>query len=130
MADAHDARSLGDLFGDLSREITALVRDEIALARVEMSRKLARAGRHAGMLAMASVVALAGLFTFAAALVLVLIEVGVPAWGAASLVGLGLAAAGALVALRALTALREEDLKPAAAIRILKETAAWTRQIN
>ena len=130
MAFAPDARSLGDLFSDLTRELGTLVRNEFALARAEMSAKLSRAGRHAGMLALGAVVALAGLFTLAASLVLILVEAGVPAWGAALLVGLGLAAVGALVASNALTALRTDDLKPTETIQTLRETTAWKGQTN
>jgi hypothetical protein len=130
MAYAPDARSLGDLFSDLTREMTTLVRNELALARVEMSAKLARAGRHAATLAIAAVVALAGLFTLAASLVLVLVRAGMPAWGAALLVGLALAVVGAVLASRALTALRQEDLTPRETIQTIKETTEWTRQTN
>ena len=130
MAYAPDARSLGDLFSDLTREITTLVRNELALARVEMSAKLAHAGRHAGALALGAVVALAGVFTLAASLVLVLVRAGMPAWAAALLVGLGLAAVGAILATRSITALKQEDLAPTETIRTLKETTAWQRQTN
>jgi O-antigen ligase len=130
MAFAPDARSLGDLFSDLSREIGTLVRNELALARTELSLKLSRATRHAGMLAAGAVVALAGLFTLAASLVLMLVEAGMPAWGAALLVGLGLAAAGAVVANNALSALKQEDLTPTETIQTIKETTAWPPQTS
>lgn len=130
MAYAPDARSLGDLFSDLTREITTLVRNEMALARAEMSTKLSRAARHAGMLAFGAVIALAGLFTLAACLVLLLVNAGMPAWGAALLVGLGLAAVGALMAMSSLNALRKEDLAPTETIQTLKETTAWKGQTN
>lgn len=130
MAYAPDARSLGDLFSDLTREVGTLVRNEIALARTEMSLKLSRAARHAGLIALGAVVALAGVFTLAASVVLVLIRAGMSAWAAALIVGLGLAGVGALVATRALAALREEDLKPTETIETLKETTAWKGQTN
>jgi hypothetical protein len=130
MAYAPDARSLGDLFSDLTREITALVRNELALARVEMSTKVSRAARHAGVLAFGAVVALAGVFTLAASVVLVLVRAGMPAWAAALVVGLGLAGVGAMVAMRSLTALRQEDLTPSETIQTLKETTAWKGQTN
>jgi hypothetical protein len=114
MAYAPDARSLGDLFSDLTREITTLVRNEVALARVEMSTKISRAA----------------LFTLAACLVLVLVRAGMPAWGAALLVGLGLAAIGAVLAMQALTALRQENLAPTETIQTLKETTAWKGQTS
>jgi hypothetical protein len=130
MAYAPDARSIGDLFSDLTREITTLVRNELALARAEMSAKLSRAARHAGTMAFGAVVALAGLFTLAASLVLVLVNAGMPAWGAALLVGLGLAAVGGMLAMRSLSALRREDLTPTETIQTLKETTEWKRQTN
>ena len=130
MAYAPDARSLGDLFSDLTREITTLVRHELALARVEMSTKLSRAARHAGSLALGAVVALAGVFTLAASLVLLLVRAGMPAWGAALLVGLGLAAVGAMLAMSSINALKQEDLAPTETIETLKETTAWKSQTN
>lgn len=130
MAYAPDARSLGDLFSDLTREISTLIRNELALARVEMSAKISRAARHAGVLAIGAVVALAGVFTLAASLVLVLVRAGMPAWAAALLVGLGLAAIGAALATRSLAALRAEDLAPTETIQTLKETTAWKGQTS
>jgi hypothetical protein len=128
MAYAPDARSLADLFSDLTREISTLVRNELALARVEMSTKISRAGRHVGAIAFGGVIALAGVFTLVAAVVLLLVRAGMPAWAAALLVGVGLAAVGAMLASRAVSALRQEDLKPTETIETLKETAAWKRQ--
>ena len=130
MAYAPDARSLGDLFSDLTREITTLVRNELALARLEMSAKLSRAARHAGMLALGAVIALAGVFTLAACLVLLLVNAGMAAWVAALIVGLGLATLGGMLATRSLSALRNEDLTPTETIQTLKETRAWKGQTN
>ncbi|MBA3269204.1 MAG: phage holin family protein [Acidobacteria bacterium] len=125
MASAPDSRSLGELFSDLTREITTLVRAEIALARVEMGAKVSRAARHAGAVAFGGVIALGGLLTLIAALVLILVRVGLPAWSAALLVGLSLASVGAMLATRGLAALRAEDLAPTETIRTIKETTTW-----
>jgi hypothetical protein len=128
MAYAPDARSLGDLFSDLTREITTLVRSELALARAEMSNKISRAAQHLGMIALGGVIALAGVFTLAACAVLLFVRAGLQPWAAALLVGLALAAVGALLANQALAALRREDLKPTETLETLKETTAWKRQ--
>jgi len=125
MAPTPEARSLGDLFSDLTREITTLVRNEMALARVEMGTKVSRAAAHLGTVAVGGAVALGGMLTLIAAIVLLLVRVGMPAWGAALLVGLGLAGIGALMATRGLSALRAEDLAPTETIRTIKETTAW-----
>jgi tetrahydromethanopterin S-methyltransferase subunit E len=128
MAYAPDARSLGDLFSDLTREITTLLRNELALARAEMSVTLSRVLAHVGVIAAGGVVAIAGVFTLAAFLVLLLVRAGLPAWGASLLVGVGLGAVGTLVAMRSLTALRQENLAPTETIETLKESTAWKPQ--
>ena len=130
MAYAPEARPLGDLFSDLTREIAALIRNEMTLARAEMSANLSRVLRHVGAIAAGGVVALAGVFSLTAFLVLVLNQAGMPAWLAALLVGIALAAVGAMVATRAVTALRQENLVPTETIESLKETTAWKGQTN
>jgi hypothetical protein len=128
MAYAPDARSLGDLLSDLTREITTLVRNELALARVEMSNKISRAARHVGAVIVGGVIALTGVFTLAASIVLLLVRAGLPPWVAALLVGLALAGAGAMLVQRAVAALKQEDLKPTETIETLKEATTWKHQ--
>ena len=44
----HDSRtdlSLGELFGDLTRDMSALVRQEVQLAKTEMTQKASKAGK-------------------------------------------------------------------------------------
>jgi 3-oxoacyl-(acyl-carrier-protein) synthase len=130
MAYAPDTRPLGDLFSDLMRDITTLVRSEMALARAEMSAKMSRVRLHVGAIAAGAVLALVGLFTLAAFLVLVLVRAGMPAWSSALVVGSALTASGAIIAMRALTALRQESLAPTETIDSLKETTAWKSQTN
>jgi hypothetical protein len=45
-----DERSLGEHFAELSQKTTALVRQEIQLAKVEMSQKASRVGKNVGFL--------------------------------------------------------------------------------
>ena|SRR5829696_4451674 len=125
MAAPLDARPIGELFSDLTRDVGTLIRSELALARTELSQKFARAGRHAAMIAGGAVVACGGLFAIIAGLVLLVVRAGIPAWGAALLVGAAVAAAGGLMANGGLSALRNEDLAPTETINTLKETATW-----
>ena len=77
-----EERTLGQLVADASRELSELVRYEIALAKVELSRSVQR-GAAAGGLFVAAIylVSLAViLITIAAAFGLV--EAGLPAWAA------------------------------------------------
>ena len=43
-----EERSLGELFGDLTRELTTLIRQEATLARTELSQKAAGVGKDVG----------------------------------------------------------------------------------
>jgi membrane protein len=81
--------SVGQLVERLSAQVTALVRDELALATAEMKRKGAQAGVGIGIGGAGAVVALLGLGTLAAAAVLGLATV-LAAWLAALIVGVAL----------------------------------------
>jgi uncharacterized membrane protein YqjE len=128
MADVRDDRSIGELFSDLSRELTTLVRKEVELARVELSSKAGRIGNRLGMVVLGGVVALAGLLTVVAGIVLLVISFDVmPDWAAALLVGVIVLAVGGLLAQQALNALRRENLAPTETVRTLKENAEWAK---
>ncbi|GAB2775276.1 phage holin family protein [Streptomyces chlorus] len=72
----HDEHSVGELVGQATEQVSRLVRQEVALAKVELAEKGRRAGRGGGMLGAAGAFAYAGLlataFTGGAALSLVL----------------------------------------------------------
>jgi hypothetical protein len=127
---AAQERPLGELLADLSRDASALVRDELALARVEMGEKLARARAHVRLIVAGVAATILGGLTLVACAVLVLVALGVPAWGAALLVGLALASSGTLLALRGLTALRDEDLRPTETLRTMRELITWKRRAS
>lgn len=90
--------SAAELVKQVSEQTQRLIRQEIALARLEMSDKARHAGIGAGMLAGAGVVALLALGTLVAMLVLVL-ATALDAWLAALIVSVALLAlAGTLAA--------------------------------
>ena len=128
MAYAPDARSLGDLFADLTREIGTLIRAEVTLARTELSDKAARIGRHATVIVGGAVLAMGGLYAVIAALILLVVRAGLSPWASALLVGIGVLAVGGLMASSGLAALRRENLKPTETINTIKETATWKDQ--
>jgi uncharacterized membrane protein YqjE len=80
-------RSTAELVKDLSRETSTLVRQEISLAKAEMTEKGRKAGAGVAMLAGATVAALLMLGALTAFLVLALDEV-MPVWAAALVVTL------------------------------------------
>jgi hypothetical protein len=125
---ARDERSLGELFGDLTREITTLVRQEATLAKTEIGQKAARVGKDVGMLAAGGAVAYAGLLALIAAVIALLVEAGMTWWGSALLVGVVVAAIGGFLVWRGLDALKHEDLAPRETVETIKEDATWARR--
>src|SRR5215210_754534 len=106
MQQSRDDRSLGDLFAELAQETSTLVRQEVNLAKTEMSQKASRAGRRIGILAAGGAVAYAGLLAILAAVIVLLNNV-MPLWVSALLVGLVVAVVGYLLLVRrALDALK------------------------
>ena len=90
--------SAAELIRRASDQITTLVRDELALARSEMTEKAKRAGLGVGLFGGAGIASLYGVFGVLTAIVLLLARV-MPAWAAAGLVGLALLAFAGLLAL-------------------------------
>jgi membrane protein len=81
--------SVGQLVERLSAQVSALVRDEMALATAEMKRKGAQAGVGIGIGGVGAVVAVLGFGALVAAAVLGLASV-LAAWLAALVIGLAL----------------------------------------
>ena len=81
-----DERTLGELFADLSRDTRTLVRQELQLARTELTEKAFKIGKGAGLMVGGGLIAYGGLLAIIAAMVLILIAIGLPPW-AASLAG-------------------------------------------
>lgn len=121
-----DDRSLGELFSELAQETSILVRQEVNLAKVEMSDKASRAGRHVGVLAAGGAVAYAGLLAILAG-VIVLLDNAMPLWVSALLVGIVVAVVGYLLVRRALDALKREDFAPRQTMETLKEDQQWAK---
>src|SRR5919202_4942058 len=101
MQQSRDDRSLGELFSELAQETSTLVRQEVNLAKTEMSHKASRAGRHIGILAAGGAVAYAGLLAILAGLIAMLNAV-MPLWVAALLVGIVVAVVGYVLVRRAI----------------------------
>ena len=91
-------RSAGELVKQLSEQVSVLVRDELKLAQVEMTRKGKQAGLGAGLLGGGGVVGLYALGCLIACAVLAISGV-VAAWLAALIVGAALLAVAGVAAL-------------------------------
>jgi hypothetical protein len=119
--------STGELVKELSREISQLVRDEMALAKAEMTEKGKRAGVGAGLLSGAAVLGLAVVGGSMATLVLVL-HLAMRGWLAALIVTLVYAAGAAVLALRGKERLAEAaPPTPEQTIESVKEDVQWAK---
>ncbi len=115
-------RSLGELFTDLSRDIAMLVRKEIELAKVEMSRIGVVLARRAAYMAVGAVLCVAGLLSLVATATLAGIAMGLSALAASAIVTLLMLAVGGLLLMQGMAALRKESLLPTETIQTLKDT--------
>jgi hypothetical protein len=121
------SESTAELVKDLSREVSELVRQEIALARAEMMQKGRKAGRGAGMLSGAAVLALAAVGGSMATLILVL-DLVMPAWLAALIVTAAYAAVAAVLGLRGKEEISEAGPPaPEQTVESVKEDVQWAK---
>lgn len=91
-------QSAGELVKQLSEQVSRLVRDEMRLAQLEMSRKGKQAGQGAGLLGGGGLIALYGVACLLAAAIIA-ISGQVAAWLAALIVGAALMAVAGIVAM-------------------------------
>ena len=125
---AGDERSLGDLFADLSRETTTLVRQEVALAKTELTQKATRVGKDVGFLAVGGAIAYAGLLAFVAACVLALNLIVHLWWLDALIIAIVVVGIGYFMVRKGLDNLREGDLAPTQTLDSLKQDAVWAKE--
>ncbi|HET8660465.1 MAG TPA: phage holin family protein [Micromonosporaceae bacterium] len=114
-------QSTAELIQNASEQISRLVRDELRLARAELTSKGRTAGIGVGLLGGGGIVALYGVAALLTALVLGLAE-AMPAWAAALLVGVVLLAVAGVLALVGRGRVRE------AAPPVPEETVASVRR--
>jgi uncharacterized membrane protein YqjE len=93
-----EERSAGDLIKQLSEQVSVLVRDELKLAQLEMTRKSKQAGLGIRMLGGSGLVALLGMGCLLACAIIAISGV-LAAWLAALIVGASLLAVAAVAAL-------------------------------
>jgi len=127
MPDLKQERSLGELFGDLAKETITLVRQEVALAKVELSQKATLVGKNVGYLVVGGAVLYAAFLAVMAGVVILLAGL-MPWWAAALVVGVLLAIVGAMMATSALSSLKNMSLTPQQTVETLKEDAQWAKQ--
>lgn len=120
-------RSVGALVGDLVRETETLVRQEVQLAKTEMSAKAITAARSVALIGAGGAVAHAGLLILLVGLVAALSQV-IPTWSAALAVGVVTVCVGYFLVQRGAQALSDIEPAPERTIRTLKEGQLWAKE--
>jgi uncharacterized membrane protein YqjE len=121
-----DQRSLGQIVGDLSNDLTTLVKQELELARTELKEEAANAGTGAGMLGGAGVAGLLALMLGSFALAY-LLDNWMPVELAFLIVTILWAIVGAVLAARGRKELKNANPQLPETQQTLKEDAAWAR---
>ena len=118
---------MGELFRQLSGELSTLVRQELRLAQAEMTEKGKRAGIGAGMFGGAGLIGVMALGTFSACLIAALSE-AMHVWLAALIVTIVYAAVAAVLALRGRDRIQQSTPPvPEQTVESVKEDVQWAK---
>jgi uncharacterized membrane protein YqjE len=121
-------KPMGELFGELSREMSGLVRDEVELAKVEMTEKAKKAGIGAGIIAGGAVVAL-GAFGALTAFFIMVLGLVMATWLAALIVFVVYAAIAAVLVMVGRNRLqRATPPVPQETVETLREDVQWAKR--
>jgi uncharacterized membrane protein YqjE len=119
-------RSLPELLKQLSQETATLVRQEIDLAKAEVSEKGKKAGVGLGMFGAAGVTALLALMSFTAFFILLLAE-AVDGWLAALIVTVVYGAVAAVLGLQGKEKVKEATPPAPQTVETVKEDIEWAK---
>ena len=121
-----ETRSLGQIVGDITSDMSTLVRQEIDLAKTEMKQEVGKLGKGAGMLGGAG---LAGYFTlfFLSFALTYLLDNWMPVELAALIVALLWGIAAAVLAARGRAELKKANPQLPVTQQTLKEDVQWAK---
>jgi putative superfamily III holin-X len=122
-----EERPLGELFGELANKTGVLFRQELELAKVELSENASVVGSDAATLVAGGFVAYAGFLAVLAAIVVGLATF-MPLWLAALATGLVVIIVGYALIRRSLDSLKRHDLAPRQTLATIHEDAEWVKE--
>ncbi len=121
-----EERSLGDLFSELAGETGTLIRQEVALAQVELTQKATKVGKNVGYLVVGGAVAYAAVLALLTALIIGLGTI-IGYGFAALMVGIVVAVAAGIMIMSAINALKNVEITPRQSVESIKEDAQWLK---
>jgi hypothetical protein len=120
-------KSIGELFKDLSAETSTLIRQEMALAKAELSEKGKEAGKGAGLFGGAGVVGLLAAAALTAAII-ALLDKAMDTWLAALIVAVVYGTVAAVLAMRGKQEIQQAAPPvPEQTVDSVKEDVAWAK---
>jgi len=128
MDDRRSEPSLGQLFGDLGRQLSTLIHQEVDLARTELSAKVGSTARDGALIAIGGALVYAALLVLLATAILGLIDTGLDPWLAALIVGVIVGVIGVTCMIVGRNRLASADLAPTRTIETLKDDAEWAKE--
>ena len=118
--------SLGDLLGDLSRDISSLFRQEVDLAKAELTQSAKKAGKGAGFFGGAGATGYLALVFLSLTIMFALDQIMPMAFAALIVTALwGIIAA--VLAMRGKAELKKVNPKPERTVETLKEDVQWAK---
>ena len=130
-----DDRSIGQLLKELTQESSTLLKQEVNLAKTEMSEKASRVGTNLGHVAVGGAVAFLGaiaLLLFAVygltSLLDQFLPLGVAVWLAPLIIGAILAGVGYSMIKKSLETLKRESVAPEKTTQSLQENKEWLKE--
>jgi F0F1-type ATP synthase assembly protein I len=119
-------RSIGEIVGDISKDMSTLIRQEMDLAKSELKQEVAKVGKGAGMFGGAG---LAGFFTlfFVSLALTYLLDNWLPVELAALIVALLWGIVAAVLALRGRQEIKEANPQLPRTQQTLKEDVQWAK---
>jgi hypothetical protein len=119
--------SLGELFTELSDDMSTLIRKEVELARTETMEKVSQATRSVVYMVAGGLLAYAGLITLLIAAAIALGSI-MPYWLSSLIVGVAVIVIGAIFISVGRNSLQNMDMAPQKTIETLREDAKWAKE--
>lgn len=123
----HNGKTLGGLFADLSRAMSNMFRQEVELAKTEMTMKAKQGVKDAVFIIAGGFLVFAGFLLLLFAAVAALSQI-LPVWLAALIVGIVVCGVAYSLIQKGLSDLKRAKFKPEQTIASLKESGKWARE--
>jgi uncharacterized membrane protein YqjE len=122
-----DQRSVRDLLSELVSEIQTLLRQEIALTKAEMSRKIKAYSKDVALLVAGATIGFVG-FQALVATTIILLDLFLPLWLSALIVTALLLIGAYVLVRRGMDDMQQRSITPEQTVESLKEDKEWLQE--